>query len=215
MQHHIFRRLLATFYAAFCLSLMQAEPGKAQPGSASRVFVELRGAYVSGGRTENQYDASSPRFDLDYGNGYGLSLAGGRQFDHLRVAVEMDYMKVGPHVNRPASGVLLDTQIEARDRYVMLLGGVYYEAPVASAVSVYFGGGGGLVSRDAGLVQLIPLPSRQGSIKESSFGFFGEIGLGVAVTTSTTWIAALRSTWHNDAQSTHSTNFWTGLRFYF
>lgn len=206
---HLWTKAVVVF-AGLLLAL--SSPLSAAPSvSSPENFFELRGAYVNAGNTDDQFDAASPRYRLNYGHGYGIAALVGRSFGQLRAAVELDYIKVGPEINFPGPVV----QFTTRDKYTMVLGGLYYDFNPGSRVVCYLGGGGGLVARHAELTQNLPLPIRDAEIKQSSFGIFGEIGVSVKLTETTSWVTALRSVVHNDTRSTRSTNVWTGLRFGF
>ena len=171
-------------------------------------YVGLRGSYVSAGTTDTQFDATSPRFNLDYGSGFGVGVDVGRTFGSFRTEVELAHIRVGPNAAFPATGV----EFQLSDRYWMGLVGVYYDFEISSALIAYVGGGGGVVVRNAEVIQLTPLPPRIGAIDKTSFGVFGEAGVDIAISSSVSLFSAFRYLEHNDGLSTSSSNVWVGFR---
>ncbi len=171
-------------------------------------YVGLRGSYVNAGTTDTQFDAVSPSFTLDYGNGFGVGADIGRTFGAFRAELEIAHLRVGPNTDATTSGATF----ELSDRYWMGLLGGYYDFDVSPVVTLYLGGGGGVVVRNADVVQLTPLPPRTAALDKTSFGVFGEAGVDVALSQSVSLFAAFRYLEHNDSLSTSSSNVWAGVR---
>ncbi|NOT10008.1 MAG: hypothetical protein HOP28_17585 [Gemmatimonadales bacterium] len=187
---------LAAFLAP-CTAIAQARP-----------YMEVRGTWVRAGTTENQWDASSPRYDLSYGGGYGVHASAGVALRRWRIGLEAGFLRADPHRSSPAPGV----SFVASDRYRTVLAGVFHERAMAKPVSIFVGAGAGLVARRARLEQDAPAPSRSGKIESESAGVFGEVGASLRVVERLGLTAAFRMLSHNDGRATRSNNVWIGVR---
>ena len=186
-----------------CSVVVLGTPALAQ----SYLGVQL--AYGSGGKTDNQWTAASPRYRLPYGDAKSASAIFGRDFGNWRGELELSGSKAGPTDSQPAAGV----NFEAKDTYLSALASAHYDLPLTPGISASVGVGAGPVRRKADLVQTTPLPVQSGAIRSTNLAFFGQLGLNLEISSTVDVYSAFRAQRNGDSLNTWANNVWIGLRF--